>query len=113
MQLFSNNGSSLLAVSCDDNQPNITVNTGTGDLFPVVTAGDYCMITIENTLGEYEIMKVTSRPAASDVLIVERDQEGTAGQSFTAGARVELRTTKGTMEHLLQRDGDTIDGGTF
>ncbi len=112
MQQFSNNGSTTLAVAITDLSASLQVAGGTGDLFPDAV-GDtvYFMITVEDVDGNYVIMQVDSR--TGDLLNVTRAQEGTTAIAFDAGARVELRTTKGTLENFFQRDGDTIDGGTY
>lgn len=110
-QKFSNNGSTLLALGIDNAITSIVVDTGTGALFPALGASEFFMATIENAAGVFEIVKVTAR--IGDGLTVVRAREGTSASPFVIGDRIELRTTAGTMEGFLQKDGDTLDGGTF
>jgi microcystin-dependent protein len=49
--------------------------------------------------------------STGDLLTVTRAQEGTSAQAFTnTTTRVELRNTKGTLERMVQRSGDTLTG---
>ena len=108
-QLFSNNASSTLAVSIDAADTTIQVQSGYGALFPSPTGGDWFLITLEDNNANTEVVKCTSR--SGDLLTVTRAQEGTSAQSFTnTVTRVELRNTKGTLERMLQRSGDTLGG---
>lgn len=111
-QLFSNNGSALLAASISDSDLIIQVQNGFGALYPNPGADEFCLVTLENSDGDIEIVKVTSR--ASDLLTVPpggRGQEGTSAQSWTNGqARVECRITQGTLEAFIQRAGDAMEG---
>ena len=109
--VFTNNASALLAATITSGETTIQVAAGYGDLFPVITAPQYCYATLEDNAGNIEIVKVTARAAASDLLTVQRGQEGTVGQAFTLTVtRVELRLTKATMEEFLQLNGGTMTG---
>ena len=115
-QLFINNGSSTLAGTLAIAATTLTVAASAGDNFPVVDGGDadeFCLITIEDTAGNIEIVKCTSRVGGADVMTIVRAQEGTSDQAFVAGDRVELRVTKGTLEAFVLRDNDVIHGGVF
>jgi len=108
-QIFSNNASSLLATGISDIDTTIQVEVGYGVYFPDPGASEYFLVTLENSLGDFEICRCTAR--AGDLLTVVRAQEGTAAQAWTGGlARVELRNTKGSMETFLQREGDAMSG---
>jgi hypothetical protein len=111
-QLFGNNASSLLAASISDTDLSIQVQTGFGASFPTPGTDEYFLVTLENTEGDIEVVKVDDR--VGDLLNIPvggRGQEGTSAQSWTNGqARVELRLTKGTMEVFLQRGGDAMEG---
>lgn len=111
-QLFGNNASSLLAASISDSDLAIQLQTGFGASYPSPSNGDYFLVTLENSEGDIEVVKITER--VGDLLTVPvsgRGQEGTSAQSWTNGqARVELRLTKGTMEVFLQRGGDAMEG---
>lgn len=109
--VFTNNASALLAATITSGETTIQVAAGYGDLFPVITAPQYCYATLEDNAGNIEIVKVTARAAASDLLTVQRGQEGTVGQAFTLSVtRVELRLTKATMEEFLQLNGGLMTG---
>lgn len=109
--VFTNNASALLAASITSGGTTIQVAAGYGDLFPVITAPQYCYATLEDNAGNIEIVKVTARALLSDLLTVERGQEGTVGQAFTLSiTRVELRMTKATLEEFLQINGGTLTG---
>lgn len=107
--VFSNNASSLLAASIDDNDLVVQVGASEGALFPSPGAGQYFKLALMNQVGDLEICHCTSR--AGDLLTVVRGQEGTSAQAWTNGVtRVELRITAGTMENLLQKSGDVMNG---
>jgi hypothetical protein len=118
MQLFENNASSTLASSISDVAATLTVATATGDRFPAVNGADpdeYCLVTLEDTSGNIEIVKCTARTGGADVLTITRAQEGTTARAFTGGDRVELRITQGTLENFIQRVDDPVaitSGGT-
>lgn len=111
-QLFSNNASSLLAASIDDNDLAVQVGVGDGALFPNPGADEFFTVALVNPAGDFEIVKIASR--SSDILTVAsggRGQEGTSAQSWTNGqTRVELRNTKGTLDRFIQREGDVMSG---
>lgn len=108
-QLFRNGASSTLAVSINNTDVTVQVQSGYGSLYPSPTGGDWFLVTLEDANANVEIVKCTAR--SGDLLTVVRAQESTAAQSFTnTVTRVEVRNTKGSMERMLQRDGDTLTG---
>lgn len=111
-QLFSNNASGTLSVVMiiEAGPSSVTLQASEGDLFPIVTAPDFAMCTVEDTGGNFEILKITARANGSDVLTCERAQEGTAAQAFATGSRVELRTTAATFGEFIQQSGDQMQG---
>ena len=112
MQVYRNNASSLLAASITDLDTIIQIDPADATLFGSLAADEYMMITLEDILGNLEVVKCTSITGAN--LTVERAQEGTLAQSFLMSTtRVENRNTRGTLERLVQREGDIIDGGTY
>ena len=104
----SNNASTTLAAGITDVATSITVAGGTGALFPTVGGALYALLSIENDLGNLEIVKLTSR--AGDVLTVVRAQEGTVGFAFASGSRIENRLTAASLDDFLQKAGDTVPG---
>lgn len=109
-QLFTNNGSALLAASITDLDTTIQVAAGFGQFFPSPGAGEFALVTLENADGDIEIVKYTTR--STDLLQnCTRGMEGTTAQSWTNGVtRVESRLTKGTMEAFLQKTGGEMSG---
>lgn len=101
-QLFSNNASTTLAVAINAAATTVTLPTGKGALFSTPTGGDYELVTITDSINT-EVVKVTAN--SIDVLTVTRAQEGTVAQSFSVGARVEARVTKGMLETLRDAPG--------
>lgn len=98
---FSNNASSLLAVTLGVSDTVVQVASGEGTLFPSLSVGETFVIALENNLGDIEFCLCTSR--TGDLLTVTRGQEGTSIQNWTANeTRVELRLTKAVMEAMLQ-----------
>lgn len=98
--LYTNNAYSTLAVGIADNDLSLTVATGHGDRFPEVTGTDYCYVTLENTGGIREIVKVTARAAASDTMTIVRAQDNTTAVAWLAGVRVERRLTAGELDRF-------------
>jgi len=101
-------------------------------LFPDVDtiAADYAYCTLENTLGQVEICKLTSVNIIDTTVTVQRGSaafppghldapsNGIAPNppgmlAFPAGSRFECRPTAGLFQGMLQRDGDTVHGGVF
>ena len=111
-QLFSNNASGTLSavIIIEAGPSSVTLQASEGDLFPIITAPDFSMCTVEDTGGNFEIMKITARTNGSDILTCVRAQEGTAAQAFATGSRLELRTTAATFGEFIQQSGDQMQG---
>lgn len=106
--LFSNNASGTLANTLNDVDTTAVLDSGQGALFPSPTGGDTFYASVEDSAGNLEIISCTARSA--DTLTITRAQEGTVAQTFTAGARLELRITAATLATLVQSADAT---GTF
>lgn len=104
---FTNNASTRLAAPINTSTTTITVESGGGDKFPVITAEDYFPITVVAADASLEIMKCTARTA--DTFTVDRAQEGTTAKEFTAGSVVELRFTAGAIEAVMDELQVKID----
>lgn len=89
--LATNNAFSTLAGSLSSIATTLTVATGHGDRFPVVSGGDYTYISLEDAAGNEEIVKVTARATTSDVMTIVRAQDNTIARNWAAGDIVELR----------------------
>lgn len=87
--LLANNVSSTLASDLSIGATSLNVAPGTGAKFPSPTAPDYFYATIVSTIGEVEVVKVTSR--VGDVMTVTRAQDSTTAKVFAAGSRIEVR----------------------
>lgn len=107
-QVFANNVRSTLAAAIGSTDASIPVATGTGALFPALSAGQYFVATIINASDQVEVVKITAR--AGDTLTAERGQDGTTQRAFSAGDKIEMRLTAGTLARLVQ--GEQIDPGT-
>lgn len=89
--LITNNASTTLLSGLSTVDTTITLALGTGDMFPEVVAPDYTYVTIENSSGDLEIVKVVARTSGSDSMTVERGQDNTSPLTWNAGDLVELR----------------------
>lgn len=97
MEKWTNNAASSLASSLTNVATTLSVVASEGSKFPALEDGDYFYVTI-TAGGLYEIVLVTARSA--DVFTIVRAQQGTVAQAWSAGAKVELRPTKGSLEGL-------------
>ena len=94
--LFTNNAATGLVYPISSTATTLTVNGGSGTLFPNPTGGNYFIVTLISQLtGNIEIVKCTAR--SGDILTVVRAQEGTTAQSFATGDGVQLRITAGSL----------------
>jgi hypothetical protein len=87
----ANNASTSLAASIASSDLAITVNPGTGGIFPSVTAGsgDYFYGTLQNASGAVEVVKVTNR--TGDTLTVTRGVDNTTAALWSVGDKFEIR----------------------
>ena len=76
----SNNAAGQLSADINATQTTIQLKSGEGSEWPVLGASDYTKATLVDNSGNREIVKVTAR--STDVLTVERGQEGTTGRAF-------------------------------
>ena len=95
--LFTNNAATGLVYPITSSATTLTVNGGSGTLFPNPTGGNYFMITlISSGSGNMEIVQCTAR--SGDTFTIVRAQEGTTAQSFAIGDAVQLRITAGSLQ---------------
>lgn len=98
--IFANNALSKLAQVLLPGQTTLTVQSGTGALFPSPSGGDYFKLTVEDRrTQQIEVMHCTGR--AGDVLTVVRAQEDMTAQSFLVDATVSNRFTRDTPDAIL------------
>tara|TARA_R110000868_G_scaffold70933_6_gene208224 strand:+ start:1484 stop:2518 length:1035 start_codon:yes stop_codon:yes gene_type:complete len=90
---FTNFAVTTLASGINGSVTSLTVATGTGALFPTLAGAQYfyCVLADAATGVTREVIKVTAR--STDTFTVTRAQEGTTGQTYAIGDKVELRLT--------------------
>jgi hypothetical protein len=102
---LKNNASGTLATAISASDTGIVLTTGNGANFPALGVGDYFFATLESTGGTFEVIKVTAR--SGDSMTVLRAQEGSVGNSFAAGSRLEMRVTaQAVIDTATQYAGD-------
>jgi len=95
--LFTNNAATGLVSPITSTATTLSVNGGSGSLFPSPSGGNYFMITlISSSSGNMEIVQCTAR--SGDVFTIVRAQEGTTAQAFAIGDAVQLRITAGSLQ---------------
>lgn len=97
---FSNNATSTLASGINNSVTSLSVSAGHGTRWPTLDVGDWCWSTITDGTN-VEIVKVTAR--STDTFTVVRGQQGTTAQSWSAGATIQMRLTRNSLDDL--RDG--------
>ena len=106
---FTNNSSTTLAASLASGALSLTVSSGTGALFPSLSAGEVFNAVLMDSSNNLEIVQVTAR--TGDTFTIVRAQEGTVARAFSSGDRVELRMTAAALTNFVQLDGaQTITG---
>ena len=105
--LLRNNVSATLAAALSATDTGIALSSGQGSLFPSLSAGEYFYATLSGPTTGPEIIKVTNR--VGDTLTVTRAQEGTVGQHFPAGGRIEIRVTAASVEDAISDKIKTLD----
>ena len=111
--LYTNNAVSALSASITNVATSFSVTAGHGARFPAIAGGNYFYVTLLDTAGNLEIVKVTAR--STDTFTVARAQDGTTARAFTAGDFVELRITKAMLDDFkidtLPAATTTVRGG--
>jgi hypothetical protein len=102
MQL-TNNAASLVPAGLTSTATTLTVTTGDGTKFPVLSTGDNFYLTLIDVNGNFEIVKVTAR--TDDIMTIVRGQVGTLAIPFPAYSRAELRMT---VENVFIAAGDYL-----
>lgn len=110
---LKNNASSSLAASLAAGETLVSVLAGHGARFPVLAAGDWYPVAVQNAAGDIEYMRATAR--AGDVMTVIRGQESTVAMNFDAGDVIFLPLTVAALNALGVIDGDvaiSVDDAT-
>lgn len=100
--LAANNAQSVLAAGISASATSLTLNTGTGALFPSPVSGTsfFKLTLIDATTGQLtEIMHVTAR--TGDTMTIERGQEGTTARAWSANDIAANMMTAGTLNYIL------------
>lgn len=97
---ITNNATSVLAGAITASQTSFSIQGGDGSKFPTLGEEDWFPLVVVDAGGNFEVMKVTAR--ATELLTVERAQEGTAASSFAAGCRCDLRLTAAAIQTFVQ-----------
>jgi len=100
MEKFANNAAGVLSSGISNSDTSLTLNTGQGSRWPTLGVGEWCWTTITDGTT-IEIVRVTAR--SGDTLTIVRAQQGTSASSFSAGAAVQMRLTRQSLED--HRDG--------
>lgn len=121
---LKNNAVGFLKEDITASQTTLLLQPGEGIAFPTVQGSGFVFVTIQNTNGEFEIVRCVERD--SDTLTIERGQEGTSPLPFPKMSRVEVRVTVGNIESAIddsrfipsKRVGDAptaynLSGGAF
>ena len=122
-QKFANNARSRLIGAVSSSATSFTIEAATADLFNVANTtdwlapNDWFKATLENALGQVEIIKVGVRSNGSGIFSnVLRGQDGTAAIAFAAGSVVGVRMTAQDVETALgvrQLNGTFSGNNTF
>lgn len=100
--LAANNAQTVLAAGISASATSLTVNSGTGSLFPAPSNGVsfFKLTLIDATTGQLtEIMHVTAR--TGDTMTIERGQEGTTARAWSANDIAVNMMTAGTLNYIL------------
>ena len=100
--LAANNAQTVLVAGISSTATSLTVNTGTGTLFPSpVTGTSFFKLTIIDaaTGSLTEIVHVTARNG--DVFTIQRGQEGTVARAWSANDIAANMMTAGTLSYIL------------
>ncbi|HDR2531223.1 TPA: hypothetical protein QCI12_001357 [Enterobacter roggenkampii] len=100
--LAANNAQTVLAAGISASATSLTVNSGTGSLFPALSDGVsfFKLTLIDAATGQLtEIMHVTAR--TGDTMTIERGQEGTTARAWSANDIAANMMTAGTLNYIL------------
>jgi hypothetical protein len=106
-QVFTNNAESTLATALTVGGLSFDVQPGTGSRFPVLTAGDYALITFTTTPVEsdWEIVEIEDRTGDTFTISAGgRAQEGTTALAWPIGTRVSARLTADGLNAFYRND---------
>lgn len=100
--LAANNAQTVLAAGISASATSMTVNTGTGNLFPSPVSGAsfFKLTLIDAATGQIsEIVHVTGR--SGDNMTISRAQEGTTARAWSANDIAANMMTAGTISYIM------------
>ena len=100
--LAANNAQTVLAAGISASATTMTVNSGTGALFPSPSAGVsfFKLTLVDAATGQLtEIVHVTAR--TGDTMTIDRGQEGTTARAWSANDIAANMMTAGTLSYIL------------
>jgi len=109
--LAANNAQTVLAAGISASATTLTVNTGTGSLFPTPVSGTsfFKLTIVDAATGQLtEILHVTAR--SGDTMTVSRAQEGTTARAWSANDIVANMLTAGTIALLAPLASPSFSG---
>lgn len=108
---LKNNAASTITTTISASDVGIVVASGTGALFPALTAGDYFYATLISTGGTQEVVKVSAR--VGDTMTIARGRDGTTAQSFASGSRIEMRVNVAAIEDYVSSAAGAVFPDNF
>lgn len=93
-----NNATSTLAAELDAASTQLSINPSDAGLFPAISDGTWCPLTLVDANGNYEIVHASQR--IGGIFTVTRGQENTQARNFPVGTRVDLRLTSAAIYEL-------------
>ncbi|ENR0220476.1 hypothetical protein ACERX2_004450 [Enterobacter kobei] len=109
--LAANNAQTVLSAGISSSATTLTVNTGTGALFPAPVSGTsfYKLTLVDAATGQLtEIMHVTAR--TGDVMTVLRAQEETTARAWSANDIAANMLTSGSLSFFAQNESPKFTG---
>lgn len=109
---YSNNASATLASGITSGSTTLTVSTGSGILFPVLSGGNVFRATIVDAATQTlrEIVQATA--TAGDTFTITRAQEGTTARAYNAGDIFYLDITAAQAADYFSKTFDTFPNQT-
>lgn len=99
--LFSNNASGALSADITDSATTLVLASGPEALFPSPSASEYSYMTLTDSSGNIEIVKLTARSGTSCTIV--RGQDGTSARAWLAGDSVSVRLTASALNQIAMR----------
>lgn len=112
--LAANNAQTVLAAGINSTATTLTVNAGTGNLFPSPVPGSsfFKLTLVDAATGSLtEIVHVTAR--TGDTMTIERGKEGTVSRSWSANDIVANMMTSGTLDLFSQKIESLLIANNF